>query len=117
MSSRLLRTFLAAGASLVIAAPLMAASNDPACAALENSALAMPAWYAARCVSGEAAAPAPAAVPGLLPPGDTAMYLSNFSPNATLSRRLLTAPLPTATYTNIAPCGANWACWAGDSAA
>ena len=107
MSSRLLRTFLAAGASLVIAAPLMAASNDPACAALENSALAMPAWYAARCVSGEAAAPAPAAVPGLLPPGDTAMYLSNFSPNATLSRRLLTAPLPTATYTNIAPCGAN----------
>jgi hypothetical protein len=37
-------------------------------------------------------------------PGDTAFLCSLFSPNTALARRLLTAPLPTSTYTNLGPC-------------
>jgi hypothetical protein len=87
--------------------PSAPANDDPACAALETSALTPPDWYANLCLADKAMSDqAPADGPWRVP-GDLAIYLSNFSPNAALSRRLLSAPLPTATYTNIAPCGAN----------
>jgi hypothetical protein len=83
-------------------APLGAAESHD-CAALSESALAMPEWYARECGGAEAA---PATVePAGRVPGDTVFYVCLFggTANPELTRRLLTAPLPTMTYTNIGP--------------
>jgi hypothetical protein len=112
MFSRFTRTtFLAAAASLLLSGPLAvaqdsakAAFEEPSCAELENSALAAPEWYLERCEGG--AAPEllrPQFDPDVVP-GDTVYLCCLFSTNASLSRRLLTAPLPTSTYTNVGTC-------------
>jgi uncharacterized protein DUF6923/S-layer family protein len=98
-------TLLVVGVALMLA-PLAGASDNPNCPAMEKTALQVPEWLVSACRGGMPPIEQPAAGPWRNP-GDLAMYLSNFSPNAALSRRLLTAPLPTATYANIAPCGAN----------
>jgi hypothetical protein len=82
---------------------LGAAAEVHDCAALVDSALAMPDWYPAEC-GGVASEPAVLAPNGRVP-GDTVYFLSLFggASNPELTRRLLTAPLPTMTYTNVAP--------------
>jgi hypothetical protein len=100
------RTLVFAGMALVLLAPgARAADENPNCAAIPDSALAAPAWLA-ECRASSPAVEPQAAGPVRVP-GDIAVYLANFSTNPALSRRLLTAPIPTANYTNVAPCGAN----------
>jgi hypothetical protein len=89
--------------ALVLAAPLDAATVAPeaACAALENSVLPAPEWYADRCLGGAAVRDHSEykEVQGLVP-GDIAFYKRNFP--APLDVK--TAPLATLNFTTV---GAN----------
>jgi hypothetical protein len=97
---------LLAALALLLVPVAQARSDNPVCATMGASALAPPDWFMALCREPFAEFEPPAAGPWRVP-GDTAIYLANFSTNAALNRRLLSAPLPTVNYTNIAPCGAN----------
>jgi hypothetical protein len=97
-------TLLVVGVALMLA-PLASAAQNPNCPAMEKTAERVPEWLVSACQGGMPPVEQPAVGPWrVLPPGDTAVYCALFSPNAALARRLLTAPLPTATYTNVGPC-------------
>jgi hypothetical protein len=82
--------------------PAIGADENPACANMEPSALTPPDWYVSECLGNIVVPDAPAAGPWRVP-GDTVYFVSLFSPNAALNRRLMTAPIPTFTYNNLAP--------------
>ena len=101
MCSRINRmTLLAVATSVVLAAPVAMAAQTERCAALANSALAEPDWYAEECLGG-VRAPNPVAVPGpWLQPGDT-QFILNIRAAGTFPDSLTTAPVPTLTYTQV----------------
>jgi hypothetical protein len=89
-------------AILAVVAAIVLLASVPAAAALDPACLAVsdalpPPDYFERCSTGRAAAPAPA--PSGFVPGDLA-YLQRLTP---APQTLMTAPLPTYTFTTIGP--------------
>src|SRR6186713_1794184 len=105
MLSRLTRmTFLATAASVLLSGPLAvakesSAADKAACAALANSLMPAPDWYAERCLNGAAVTDYSQYTEseGFVP-GDLAFYKGNFGP-----LELRTAPLTTYNFTTIGP--------------
>jgi hypothetical protein len=74
----------------------------PRCAAVENSPLAEPEWYAAECVAPRPeAAPARSAA-GQRPPGDL-FYLHNIRNAGNPPQSVYTSPIPTYNFTLLGP--------------
>ena len=83
--------------------PAIGAEENPACANMPPSALPPPDWYVAQCsgvVAPDQLTPGPWRVPG-----DPVYFVSLFSTIPANARRLLRAPIPTFTYTNLGPSG------------
>ena len=98
MCGRITRmTFLAVATIAALAEPV-AVAETPRCAALASSPLAEPEWYVEECLGGVPPAFAPAAPGPWLQPGDT-QYIMNIRGAGTFPDSLVTAPVPTLTYT------------------
>jgi hypothetical protein len=101
MTDRAVRlSCFAVAASLALAAPAFAASER--CAAVAVSALAEPEWYADECLGGVRAPEGePAAGPAFVP-GDL-FYIHNVRAAGPFLQSVVTAPIPTLTYTLLGP--------------
>ena len=87
---------LAVTTSVLLACPLAFAADDPSCFATSDAM--PPEGYAERCLGGQMAAEATVPPSGFVP-GDLA-YLQRLTPTPV---NLMTAPLPTYTFTTIGP--------------
>jgi uncharacterized repeat protein (TIGR01451 family) len=90
------------GAEAAPTAPLPVVGTSPRCAAVANSPLAEPDWYADECLGGvraedSAAYPGPLRVPGDL------FYLHNIRAAGTFPSSVYTSPIPTYVFTLLGP--------------
>src|SRR6187551_150006 len=95
---------LAFGLAGSVSASDLILSNSPRCAAVANSPLAEPEWYASECVigGGPAAIPELLRAPAPLVPGDL-FYLHNIRAAGPFPQSVYTSPIPTYNFTLLGP--------------